>query len=75
LAAPVYDFLNATPDRVPMTDWFDTKTARKTGFQARSVVGGVFLQMLYDQATWKKWASRDETKAANWAPLPKPPMM
>jgi hypothetical protein len=56
-----------------MTDWYDTKTAKHVGFQARSVVGGVFLQMLYDRAGWKKWASRDVTKAANWAPLPKPP--
>jgi hypothetical protein len=30
----------------------------------------VFLQMLYDREMWKKWASRDVTKAANWAPLP-----
>jgi len=73
LVRPVYRFLNETPDRVPMTDWYDTKTARRVGFQARSVVGGVFLQMLYDRAAWKKWASRDVTKAANWAPLPKPP--
>jgi hypothetical protein len=73
LVDPVYTFLNATPNRVPMTDWFDTKTAKHVGFQARSVVGGVFLQMLYDRAKWKKWASRDMTKAANWAPLPKPP--
>ena len=56
-----------------MTDWYQTKTAKKVGFTARPVVGGVFLQMLYDQAAWKKWASRDKTKAANWAPLPKPP--
>ena len=48
LVDPVCRFLNETPDRVPMTDWFDTKTAKKVGFQARSVVGGVFLQMLYD---------------------------
>ncbi len=69
LLDPVYRFLNETPNRVPMTDWYDTKTAKKVGFQARSVVGGVFLQMLYDRAAWKKWASRDVTKAANWAPL------
>jgi len=68
---PVYRFLNETPNRVPMTDWYDTKTAKQVGFQARSVVGGVFLQMLYDRAGWKKWASRDGTKPANWAPLPK----
>jgi len=73
LVDPVYRFLNETPDRVPMTDWYDTKTAKKVGFQARSVVGGVFLQMLYDRTAWKEWASRDVTKAANWAPLPKPP--
>ena len=70
LVAPVYRFLNETPDRVPMTDWYDTKTGKKVGFQARSVVGGVFLQMLYDRAVWKKWAARDVTKASNWAPLP-----
>ena len=65
LLDPVHRFLNETPNRVPMTDWYDTKTGKRVGFQARSVVGGVFLQMLYDRAAWKKWASRDVTKAAN----------
>ncbi len=73
LLDPVYRFLNETPNRIPMTDWFDTKTAKHVGFQARSVVGGVFLQMLYDRAAWQEWARRDVTKAANWAPLPTPP--
>ncbi|HEV2395148.1 MAG TPA: DUF4965 domain-containing protein [Verrucomicrobiae bacterium] len=73
LVAPIWRFLNETPNRVPMTDWFWTQNARQTGFQARSVVGGVFLQMLYDTAGWKQWAERDRTKAANWAPFPKPP--
>jgi hypothetical protein len=50
LIAPVIAFLNATPDRSPMTDWYQTKTARKVGFTARPVVGGVFLEMLYNQA-------------------------
>jgi len=56
LIAPVFDFLNATPNRVPMTDWYWTHDATKTGFQARSVVGGVFLRLLYDDGIWKKWA-------------------
>jgi len=73
LVEPVYRFLNDTPDRVPMTDWYDTKTGTMVGFRARPVVGGVFLQMLYDKTEWKKWAGRDATKAADWAPFPKPP--
>ena len=73
LVEPVYRFLNESPSRAPMTDWFDTKTGKMVGFQARSVVGGVFLQMLYDKAAWQKWAGCDTAKAANWAPLPKPP--
>ena len=40
LIAPIISFLNATPDRSPMTDWYQTKTARKVGFDARPVVGG-----------------------------------
>jgi hypothetical protein len=70
LIDPIYAFLNETPDRSPMTDWYETKNAKKVGFTARPVVGGVFAQMLYDKAVWKKWASRDKTKAANWAPIP-----
>ncbi len=69
----VVAFLNATPDRSPMTDWYQTKTARKVGFTARPVVGGVFLPMLYHQAIWHKYAVRDQTKAANWAPIPAQP--
>jgi hypothetical protein len=58
LIDPVYLFLNETPARVPMTDWYDTVTGKKSGFQARSVVGGVFIPMLADEAMWKKWSSR-----------------
>ena len=70
LVDPVYLFLNETPDRSPMTDWYQTKTARKVGFTGRPVVGGVFAQMLYDKNVWKKYASRDLTKGSNWAPMP-----
>ncbi len=73
LINPVIAFLNATPDRTPMTDWYQTKTARQVGFTARPVVGGVFLQMLYNKAIWKKYAARDKTKVKNWAPIPAEP--
>jgi hypothetical protein len=58
LVHPVFEFLNQTPDRVPMTDWYDTVSAHQVGFQARSVVGGVYMKMLADHADWMRWASR-----------------
>jgi hypothetical protein len=73
LVAPIVRFINHTPDRSPLTDWYQTKTAKKVGFTARSVVGGVFMRMLYDKPIWQKYAQRDQTKASGWAPLPKLP--
>lgn len=72
LVHPVYEFLGDTPDRSPMTDWYDTKNAKKVGFTARPVVGGVFMQMLQKPELWQKWANRDRTKASNYAPMPRP---
>ena len=43
---PLYDWLSKTASRVPLTDWYDTKTNHMIGFQARSVVGGLFIPML-----------------------------
>jgi hypothetical protein len=70
LVNPIIDFLNHTPNRSPMTDWYQTVTAQKVGFTARPVVGGVFLELLYNQPVWHKYAARDKTKAAHWAPAP-----
>ena len=75
LVAPVYDFLNATPDRVPMTDWYRTTEPNKVGFQARTVVGGVFIKMMDDPATWRKWVKRDKNAAHGWASLPPAPQI
>ncbi len=70
LIDPVYKFVNETPDRVPMADCYWTQDAKKRYFMARPVVGAVFAPLLYDQAVWKKWSSREKTKASNWAPIP-----
>jgi hypothetical protein len=58
LVAPAYQFANDSESRVPLTDWYDTVTAKQQGFQARSVVGGLFVKLLSDPATWSKYASR-----------------
>lgn len=73
LVKPVHRFLNETPDRSPMTDWYYSSTAKKQGFTARPVVGGVFLKLLYDGKLWKEYASGDLTKSKDWAKLPTPP--
>ena len=43
---PEHKFVNETPNRVPMTDWYETPDASQVGFQARSVVGGYFIKIL-----------------------------
>ncbi|MCA9059469.1 MAG: DUF1793 domain-containing protein, partial [Planctomycetaceae bacterium] len=74
LVHPVYDFISATPDRSPLTDWYYTSTARKVGFTARPVVGGVFLRAMYSPTVWQKYASRDMTRASGWAKMPATPI-
>jgi len=60
LIGPSYKWANESQSRVPLTDWYDTVTGKQQGFQARSVVGGVFMKMLADPDMWKKYAGRAE---------------
>ena len=55
---PILTFLDQTADRVPFSDWYSTTTGLKRGFQARSVVGGVFIPMLSSRDLVKRWSAR-----------------
>jgi hypothetical protein len=57
LIEPTWKFANESPSRVPLTDWYWTQDAKQRGFQARSVVGGLYMKMLTDPALWKKWVA------------------
>jgi hypothetical protein len=46
---PIYDYINETKSRVPISDWYDTKTGDMVGFKARSVIGGFWMRVLADK--------------------------
>ncbi len=58
LMEPVYAFVSHTPQRVPLSDWYWTQNAERIRFQARPVIGGVFIKMLADPDMWTKWSGR-----------------
>lgn len=46
---PVYNYINETTSRVPISDWSETKTGVMVGFKARSVIGGYWMKVLADK--------------------------
>jgi hypothetical protein len=64
LIAPLQRFINESPSRVPLTDWYSTTDGKQSGFQARSVVGGVYIPLLANPELWKKWSSKAQSAAA-----------
>ena len=77
LIAPMQNYLQTTPDRVPFSDGYfvDKLKGRVNFFNARPVIGGVFVRMLTDETMWKKWAGMDKQEVGTYAPMPLPPLV
>ena len=45
----MWKFLDETYDRVPFTDWYFTSDPKQKGFQNRTVQGGLYFPMLFEQ--------------------------
>jgi Domain of unknown function (DUF1793). len=61
---PIDEWIDEGPTRVPLTDWYDTKNGKQQGFQARSVVGGVYIKALSNAALAAKWRNRNDRPGA-----------
>lgn len=68
----LYRFADESPSRIPFTDWYQTDSALHVGFIARSVIGGLMIPLLYDDALARKYASRDKTSVGAYAPVDPP---
>lgn len=53
MLAPLAGWLDDVPQRVPLSDWFETDTGKQPhghGFWARSVVGGIYIKLMLDKS-------------------------
>ena len=72
LVDPIYRWTNETPTRVPLSDWYDTKTGDAMHFHARSVVGGVYIKALSNPELtlkWNKWSRSSAHDRAGFVAL------
>lgn len=70
-ADPVWKYVNETRTRVPICDWYWTTSGDKTGFMARSVIGGHWMKVLMDKEGTvnppaKEWAPAGDKMKTRW---------
>ncbi len=49
LLAPIWRYVDMTPQRLPVGDWHETTNGHHIHMYARSVIGGYFMQMLREK--------------------------
>lgn len=54
LIAPLKNYLEETPSRVPFSDWYDSCSAMEMSFQNRTVQGGLFMPLLKEKFLTKE---------------------
>jgi hypothetical protein len=55
LVEGVFSYANASPQRVPFSDWYVVADGTQRGFAARPVIGGAFALMLPPAASTTSW--------------------
>jgi hypothetical protein len=71
LIGPVWDYVNESPGRVPVSDWHETTTGKHIAMYARSVVGGYFMKMLTAPGVEKTCTANFDWKAHKATSLPR----
>ena len=70
---PLYNYVNETRSRVPLSDWYYTDSSDMCAFRARSVIGGHWMRVLMDDmydpslAPSAEWHKLDNPLNTPWA--------
>ncbi len=80
-----YNYINETPSRIPLSDFYTVDNGRSCNFSARSVLGGLWMKVLMDKycpetVETGSWAPKGNHIKTRWAsevdplcPLPEYP--